>query len=283
MQRNPVYRRIRDGAIAQGYRFASSRFASYDAFPLSALPAIHQHRKIPFIDNVTVLRQIARANDQIELVPDFLLLKRNFVFHESAHACAHQRLKAVTWSTPTDSTLRRERGEALRCLVEESFANTCDLFAAANGSTQADTLFIEVNSYASVQKIFDHQPRRLAPSLSVTLFGTLFLSFLHANYLFRTLEEPEFLRAHAFVKSLFNSSTNSADTRTLRAVFQRGLNLNPAARVIAGDFYFKAVGFRYRLERLTDFDFMRELERNASLQQALIDLTAFATGITARA
>ncbi len=280
MEHAPIFRRIREGAVAMGYGFTSAEFASYDAFPLSALAAIHEHRAIPCLDNVSVLRRIAQVNDAVTLRPDFLLLKRNFVFHESAHACAHVPLRGSGLDVD-HRTLRGERTHALLCFVEESFANTCDLLLATQARTRADELLIEINSYASPQKLFAEGPHRFTPTFQVALFGVAFLSYLHANYLFRELTPAQFRRALALVRGALlpeGYPLDARERRLLERLFQRGHALNPAARIIAAEFYFKAEGFRASLARLTDFDFMTLLEEETGLRDTFAHLCRFATG-----
>lgn len=277
MEHAPVYRRVRERALAMGYGFTSAEFANYDAFPLSALPAIHAHRSIPCIDNVSVLRRIAQTNDAVTLRPDFLLLKRNFVFHESAHACAHVPLRSLGLDVD-HRTIRGERTHAMLCLIEESFANACDLLLATQARTRADELLIEINSYASPQKLFAEGPHRFAPTFQVALFGVAFLSYLHANYLFRELTPAQFRRVLALVQRVLlppGHPLDAKERRLLERLFQRGHALNPAARIIAAEFYFKAEGFRASLARLTDFDFMAVLEVESGLRDVFADLCHF--------
>ena len=94
---------------------------------VSQLEWILQKKIIPYIDNTSVLKQL---NDKL---PENILwddisdnLKGNHVFHESCHAVSRSLINEF-YKDPVLKTKNDFQNHTLMRLIEESFANTCEL------------------------------------------------------------------------------------------------------------------------------------------------------------
>ena len=112
-QKNPFFRRIRDAARARGIGFTLEDPGDYFAFPLVALDAVLETRKVPYRANYSALRGFERARPGFFTLADLRKNRPlpNYVLHESAHAVAFQSYSVAhgmsTRRSPSRAVVRR--------------------------------------------------------------------------------------------------------------------------------------------------------------------------------
>lgn len=169
-----LFRNVRNTALAMGYRYTNDRGDDYEALPFTKLEDLLGAKTIPIVHNRLAVETVA------EKVPDATWLdiadgfRRCFAFHESCHAIARETLRP--------STKERESAQerVLRVMLEESFANTCELFGMRDCQDLLGLAFYEANSYTALWETKD-----LLDEVAMTSPTFLFvlLNYLRANFL----------------------------------------------------------------------------------------------------
>lgn len=187
-EHNRIYRAIREGALREGFVFKNETNPFYQVLPMTQLETLLAKRSIPFADNVGVLKTLTKFGVHWEdLVGG---LKKNHVFHEGCHAVARaeaQRfLQLESETSPT---------KALRILMEESFANACELLAMIDVEKSTHQIFFEMNSYTFLPEERHHlktaeQELGLAPFLKFMI-----LAYLQSNFLRNQLDDKNLAQA----------------------------------------------------------------------------------------
>jgi hypothetical protein len=143
---NPFFRRVRDAALAAGFRFTLKDDGAYYGFPLIHLDTLLSSRKIPYRPSFTALQHLEERR------PDFFTLADlqgnrpapNYLLHESAHAVAF----AALFGRPRDVGAALSEPSALvKLMLGESFAMTAEYFAACAVRGQPHAWFFSVSSY----------------------------------------------------------------------------------------------------------------------------------------
>jgi hypothetical protein len=107
--------------------------------------------------------------------------RRCFAFHESCHAIARETLRPD--NLESESTNER----VLRTMLEESFANTCELVGLADCHDLSALAFYEANSYTALWETKDLLDE---VEISTSNFTFLLLNYLRANFLAAPELEP---------------------------------------------------------------------------------------------
>jgi hypothetical protein len=246
--KNRLYGRARTQALEVGFKFSTDESDAYRALPLSQLDQILNSKTIPYTDNVTVLESIEKKAPN-KIVWDDLTdnLKANLVFHESCHAYANAKLQGVEPS--------------LRMLLEESYANACELLAIIDAEDQAHRIFLELNCYAYMLDDRVHLINAAKDVGLPALTRFMTLCYLHANYLRETVDFDCVLKL---------SLEKPADAKTLKNLRQLSkivFKLNPRFREVTARFYFKLHGLPTKL----DGDFLSEIE-NSKIAKNFLNL-----------
>jgi hypothetical protein len=275
LARNEVFRNVRMGALESGFRFSAASYPAHRAFPLSTLDDFLGRKVIPYVDNVSVLEDLARRSKMVFLETDFEMLAKNYAFHEAAHACArtiHERNAA----TPT----RRMR--VLRMMVEEAFANTVEVFACHEMDSRLHAAFLAYNSYALPVVPACVRRARVKRAERAFRFGVVLLSYVHAHFLYRELGARELERSVRFVLRATGASLPGAEAarralmQSLGRMFGIGLTLNPVARVLTTEFYCRLHRLGRDVARVVDFDFMEMLEHDEAMAASVAQMIALA-------
>ena len=174
MNSNRIFRGIREHARKLGYRLSNQRGDDYEALPFTKLEALLEAKTIPTVHNRGAVEMVAAK------VPDATWLdiadgfRRCFAFHESCHAVARESLR------PEASASESANDRVLRVMLEESFANTCELFGIRDCHDLKSLAFYEANSYTALWETKD-----LLENIPVTLETLKFvlLHYLRANFL----------------------------------------------------------------------------------------------------
>ena len=264
-QTNQIYRSIREKAIKAEYQFSAKQNNFYEALPLSQLEEVLKLKKIPYTDNVSVLLDIEKRFPQVSEWEDIQMhLKRNYLFHESCHAVA--RSLKPREAIPADS------GRVFQMLLEESFANTCELLAAGDAKETAQKIFYEINSYSS---LFEDCAKLniIRKELGFEfLVKFLILVYLFSNYLFGSLTENQLQRIIILAQGQKPNSLKPKDLKSLRWASQICFTLDESFKLVTTKFYLRLNGIKAETTRHLTFDFLSYFEKEAHLQDYLSKL-----------
>lgn len=255
---NPVYRNIRDAALGCGYRFCAADtplWRQYQAFPLMSLERILADKIIPYLDTGNAFREIMKAKPGGALTPGFIAstLRKNHVFHESAHGVAHHLLSGCDCVSVV-----------FRALLAESFANTVEILGAlARHQDLLDSVFYTLNSYAQLD--FDRKDSiqkgmaEVGPELG---FRVVYFSYIESNL---TAETPPDSVYEEIVEATNCPPASRAAAIRLAKV---GLGLNQAFRSGTTPAYFEFFGHRREYEALVETGWWRRPELVATAHTA---------------
>ncbi len=257
---NRIYRNIRNQILKVGFQLSDAPNPFYQALPLSQLEALLSAQKIPYTDNVSVLKdieaKIPNMTDWDDITDN---LKTNQIFHESCHGVARdvfQKNLAMSFEHRTPLML-----------FEESFANCCELFAICDVDDPAHRIFFKINSYTSLNEERSHLNLAQKNFGASGLAKFLFFSYLHANFLHESLDESQFLRV---LKLSFDSSQlTPKDLKTLRALSKISFRLDLRFRVVTTRFYLRLCGIPKDLGPLSEIDFLEPFESDPKYLKCL--------------
>ena len=273
---NRFFGAIRRAVVAAGFRLSHDAHPAYRALPLSQLDWILKNKTIPYIDNVSVLREVELKIPRVSVWDDVSdNLKGNAVFHESCHGVA--RSVAFDFQHP--------RAQVLKMLVEESFANTCELLSITDAGDPAHRIFLELNSYIFMNDDRTNLRNALNEIGAERVFVFLMLSYLHANFL-RPISDRDFERLFALAQSagalgaVSGSPLDVKSKKTLRALSKIAFQLNPRFREVTTRFYLRLSGVASEMPATLDFDFLQVIETSASALSALSELSRSACSVT---
>jgi len=270
---NPIFRAVRDRAVAAGVRFTTDDFSCYRVAPLAALGAILRERTVPYHDNVDVLRR-AEQHRPGGALGNVMPVKPNQVMHEAAHVVADRALPATLDSAGLDQA----RALALRSALGESFANASEVLGMIAASTVAHRYFYDRNSFTPVSA-----PMQAALGAAIDRIGwaatarVVYLSFLLANTLSKTIDDATCARVWAAADVTL--PRRRAEVKALAAVTRVGLGLNLRFRLETAAFFMRyEYGIEQDVFRLNDYDVIAVVERDDALRAATHALCAILTG-----
>lgn len=261
---NTIYRTVRLQALASGFKFEIGLDTDFLALPLSQLETLLEQKKILYTDNVSSLQKIEARMPQSTLWDEvYDNLKRNFVFHESCHAVARAQSLKVFGSLTGEKRL-------IQVLIEESFANTCELLGIADADEAAHEIFYEFNSY-----IFIYEIRPLIADLQKqigfdVLFKAVWLAYLHSNFLFNRLDDRSFKRVAAYLQ--IEKSPDAV--KKLKSLLRVAFELNPRFKEVTTGFYLRYTGLTKPKQNINEIDFMKVLESDSRYEKYFNNLCA---------
>lgn len=231
LKHNRIFRNIRKASNDYGFIFSHQNNEDYLALSLSQLENILTTKCIPYFDNVSALIKLEQKHPEIGHWNDiYENLRRNFHFHESCHAVA-RTLQSTEFKSLDDDILLR--------LIEESFANTCEMLAVIDCQRNSDRIFYEINSYTALFELKEII-EKLTHTLGLTkLFSLVLLGYLHSNHLHNSLKQnvlKDFLLLTATEKLVAENSKTSAQ---LKDLLQYCFYLDENFRQVATGFYIK--------------------------------------------
>lgn len=150
--RNPLYRTIRDAALAHGVSYVevgSDLWHDYMVCPLFCLDVMLQQKMIPLINNELPLRRLAvKSGRSFAITGRFLtrVMKRNYLLHESCHYIAH----CISSEEAHDSTQHFHSDREFRvatAFLGEAFAGLTERIAWVVAQNPTHILFFNLNSY----------------------------------------------------------------------------------------------------------------------------------------
>lgn len=245
--KNRIFRNIRRETLGLGYSFSLDRNDAYLALPLSQLATVLSNKIIPYVDNVGVLESIeSQIPGRANWADIRDSLRKNFVFHESCHAVA--RHFAVGASPILDM------------LIEESFANTCELLAVVDAEQFAHKIFFEWNSYSALHESrvnLKNAIEEIGPGL---FFKYVFFGYLHSNFLRENIDEVQMKRVWKIVS---NTEPPAKQLKTLKSLLKICFTLDYGFKEVTTGFYMKLRGVETDQSQLAKQDFLIIFEKNS--------------------
>ena len=268
MAHNKIYQNIRETTQKQNFTFSLESHPFYQALPLSQLDWILSEKKIPYIDNVSVLQQIHQKLPGQILWDDICdNLKGNHVFHESCHAVARPLNQTILKTAPVKNTQELQI-LVLSRLIEESFANTCELLAVVDAIDPVHQIFFELNSYVVMFQDKTNLKKALQDIGEDIFMKFMILCYLHANFLTPTLDDQKFEKLLSLISEK-ESGFSLPQKKSLRALSKIAFELNLRFRMVTTGFYLKLNGISTPMAELKDFDFIQMIKDRPELIEFL--------------
>lgn len=251
---NKIYRNIRLAAQKSGFKFSADRNDAYQALPLSQLPVILSTKVIPFLDNVGVLNQLEiQRKDAIDWDDIRDNLRKNFIFHESCHAVARE----ISGKFRLDDPI-------LNMLMEESFANTCELLAVIDTNELSDKIFYEWNSYTALFESRTNLKNAVA-EIGDGLFGKIiFLGYLHSNFQFENFTESQLSRA---LKIATSQEFSAKQLKTIKALIKICFTLDERFKEVTTRFYMRLNGLGGHSKKTASSAYFENFEKNSAYRE----------------
>ena len=188
--RNPFVRRVRDAALAAGFRFSLADEGAYYGFPLAHLDTILSRRVIPYRPSYRALLHLEQRRPGFFTLADLRQNRPapNYLLHESAHAVAFRQL----FGWPKDVGAAFSQPAALvKLMLGESFAMTSEYFAACAVSGEPHAWFFSISSYRHRTQ----KKKAVGQLLERYGFGfvgrAVLLAFLYNNFLVERLNKAQ--------------------------------------------------------------------------------------------
>lgn len=244
ISKNSIYRKIRTEAVKKGFSFTEGDSSSFHALPLTQLENILEQKKIPYVDNVTVLKHVLKKAPDVGWHDLAGGLKKNYIFHESCHAVARDVFKNHT---------RLEKNLLIQILIEESFANSCELVAMVDVQDQAHRIFYEQNSYTWLPEVISILKNAITHVGAEKTFKFVLLCYLYSNFLRHSLSEKDLRLVLDFCEL---SDLDNQKIKVLRSLAKVPFTLDYEFRTLTTGLHLKMLKIRVNLP---DYDFMNEL------------------------
>lgn len=255
---NKLYKNIRLATVHYGFSFTENTNIFYQTLPLVQLEPILSDKKIPYLDNVSALKQLSVQLHDVQW-PDLAGgLKKNYLFHESCHAVARSVFRNHTFN---------KNDLVLQMLIEESFANTCELLAIIDAQDPVHRIFYEQNSYTWLPDIRTNLKNAAIIIDESQLFKFILLSYLHSNFLRTHLTEKELIQ---ILELIVIDKSDSQKIKILRSLSKIAFTLDFEFRTITTRLHLKLNKQNIKLEA---FDFMKILSENDNWLHLIDQLT----------
>ena len=253
---NKMYQNVRMQVQGMGYHFSDmidSKDLASIIFPLGQLDNILSQKTIPFVDNKSVIKQLVQSSIY-DLDYDHILdgIKRNYIFHESCHGIARQASIDSKLPNQADSE------KILFMLLEESFANACELLSVADVDNQTHKIFFEMNFYICMfedKTNLKNAANDFGPS---DFFRFIWMCYLHSNFLNDGFSEQEFISVTQICFP--HRKLSPQDGRRLKSLAKNAFVLNPRFRRVTTDLHFRIHGIGTNLEKALSFDYLKMIK-----------------------
>lgn len=238
---NRIYRNIRSHTLSSGFQFDSNPSADFLVFPFSQLETILNQKKIPYLNNVDVIQNLLdKTNNQVEWEELTDGFRRNYLFHESCHAV----------SRSVASQFFNDIDKLIQVLLEESFANTCELMGVIEVKDKTHQHFFELNSYTYLFEARTYLLKASEVFGEVHVFQFLMICYFYANVLKNELSQNEFnlILSGLFVDKISKFSTD--DKKVLRSLGKIPFTLDIRFRTHTTSLYLKMTRLKMNRSQL---------------------------------
>jgi hypothetical protein len=265
--KNPFFRRVRDAALAAGFRFTLEDEGAYYGFPLIHLDTILSRRKIPYRPSFTALEHLEARRPGFFTLADLQKNRPapNYLLHESAHAVAFHEL----FGRPKSVAAALSEPTALvKLMLGESFAMTAEYFAACAVSGQPHGWFFSISSYRH------RTQRKKAVGQLLQRHGFEFvgravlLSFLYNNFLVDRLDRQQLGALAEAADSRVARRLKPADLRQLGSALNGLMVMNPEFRYDTSRLFLTMFGRSRNIRRELSEDPLELLGNDARAQAA---------------
>jgi hypothetical protein len=212
-QTNRMFRIIRNRAVEAGYRFSANTNSLYDALPLTQLEVIHKTKTIPYTPNRAAIQYVLDRADQ------------------------------STWE---------EIADGFRSLMEESFANTCELLGIIDCTSPQLVSFYEANSYTALIET-RHDLIQLQKEVGEEgFFRFIHLCYLQSCFLRHDLSERDFKQTLSFAKLEIGDARLR---KRLKSISHIAFTLDQRFREVTTRLHLRINGLRTDLDTLNPLEF----------------------------
>ena len=234
-QHNPIYSAIRNQAVKLGYTFSEENNLHAMVLPFAHLEQIFSSKKIPMMNNVSVFDSLdQKLLKEIEWFDVEMGYKRNYLFHESCHVVARDLLQKI----PLDNRI-------INLLLEESFANTAELFAMAQADSKEHQIFFSANSYTIAFEDSDRLNQIIKKMGFVKCFQFTVLAYLHSNLLHPTYTDKDFKGVSKFI---FKKDLTQPEAQQIGFLAEMAFSLDEG-------FKYATRGLHFKLNNYSESDF----------------------------
>jgi len=256
---NRFYGRVRRVALRYKYRFSSEKNDAYETFPLLQLESILRSKVLPFSNNMAAFNLMTPAQlEALDWEDVEGNLKKNFVFHEGGHAFARELAGKTMGARELSGTgIESQLIFALRMLIEESCANTCELLGTIDVHDQVHRIFFEMNSYMVNFENRTHLKNAMAEVGEKAVVKFLVLAYLQSNLLRKSFAEREF---DEMVK-ISGEDLDAKKIKTLRALGKVAFQLSERFRIQTTGFHLRIAGIHTPLEKLFAFEALDQFKK----------------------
>lgn len=273
LQNNRVFRNIRRAASEMGFRFSNERNVAYESLPLAQLEVILKAKQIPYVDNVSALEAIPR-DAMPSLAWDDVSdhLKKNYLMHESCHAAVRPLMLELRRSLQTSKDFSGQQMLVLTILMEESFANACEMIGISDAVDAVHRIFYESNSYFTQFERRANIAQAMKECGEAEFFQFMLLAYLQSNFLRDGFSDTAFETCLTLVGKSFDPKAK----KTLRALAKVAFELDPRFRRVTTGFHLRMQGIGSELGRFLDFDFVLALKADSTIKAFLKKTAALA-------
>jgi hypothetical protein len=242
--RNAFFSAIRDWAIDQGMLFsteASPLWQQYQALPFFSLQDIFEQSVVPYLDNVSVFRNVLKRDPALTLPLQFILdsLKKNYILHESSHYVAYM---ALNNEKHTDGApVSDNEWFVTYCLLSECMARIIERFAIFHSDSDFHSVLLQFNCYTKVstksQEIYD---KAAALATAPQLFYLGLMMALWSNVTPDPI--PPETRAYFFDAAFGKAEAQAKESEEMIEFAKMMSSLSPEFREYTTRSYFRLYG-----------------------------------------
>lgn len=263
-KQNKIFRNMRKDAQLFGFQYTAAN-TEHIVLPFLQLESILKTKNIPYVDNVTALENLAVQFPNLswsELAPH---LKKNYVFHESCHAVARNHFRKNI-NSKNDAPKEAAESQILQILLEESFANTCELMAILDVQSAEHEIFYEQNSYTWLPEIRSRLKKSATEVGERPVMQLLLIAYLYANFLREAVSDVE-LEKILFLCNLHKLEFQKI--KYLRSLVKVAFTLDYEFRTVTTGLHLKLQGLDTDLEKI---DILHLLNRDFKNIDAIREL-----------
>lgn len=249
---NPIFKNVRDAFLKLGFTYTDKDFCHYTVLPYASLPSILKEKKVPYFDNVTVLKDIEKQHPGRFNCHDLIKVKPNYTLHESSHCLVDDFLNSIQL---TDCGLNAESQKAFKLIMAEAFANTVETIANRFNESPEQRLFFELNSYAIHTKKVNQTLQQTNDLLGAKLtFHLVYISYLFSNCLFPELSTKAYQQVLAAIIDNDTLIKKAQDSQSVRKLFNHAFELSMDFRLQTTGFFCAYSGLQTDLVKLLNID-----------------------------
>jgi hypothetical protein len=268
--RNPFVRRVRDAALAAGFRYSLADPEGYFGFPLIHLDTILRTRRIPYRPSFSALVHLERSRPGFFTLADLTQNRPapNYLLHESAHAVAFDAL----FGRPRDVKRALSEPAALvKVMLGESFAMTAEYFAACAVNGALHAWFFSISSYRRRT-----QKKKTIGELIEELgfepvCRAVLLAVLYNNFLVDSLDATRFRR---LLVAAGLADLRPVESKKLRSALNGVMVMSPEFRYDTARLFLTMFGRSRNIRRELSADPLELLGRDPKAQAAIDVLVA---------